>query len=295
MKNTKRIVVALGGNALGNNLEEQRAAVGRTAGVIASLVRAGHEVVVTHGNGPQVGMIHLAMEGRVPLSVSVAMSQSYIGFDLQNALQNEGVRAETVVTQVVVDQNDPAFRHPTKPIGRFMTREEAAAKPYPTTEDAGRGYRQIVASPQPIEIVEIDAVRALIAAGETVITCGGGGIPVVRENGRLCGVDAVIDKDFASEKLAEGISADWLVILTAVEHVALDFGKPTQRNVSRMTVSEAAAYIAEGQFAPGSMLPKVEAARRFAASGKDRRALITLLERAADGMEGKTGTVVEAE
>jgi len=304
----KRIVIALGGNALGNNLPEQMKAVQHTSRAIADLVERGHEVVIAHGNGPQVGMIHKAMTQYVkndpsqtmaPLSVCVAMSQGYIGYDLQNALREEllgrGIPrpVSTVLTQVVVDPADPAFQKPTKPIGAFMSKAEAdilIAKGDHIVEDAGRGYRRVVASPKPVEIVEIDAVRALLAAGQVAIACGGGGIPVARQGNHLKGMPAVVDKDFASCKMAEALDADCLIILTAVEKVAIRFGKPNQEWLSELDVRTAQRYADEGHFAPGSMLPKMEAAMAFAASGKGRFALITLLEKAREGIEGKTGT-----
>ena len=306
----KRIVIALGGNALGKNLAEQLQAVRETSKAIADLIEAGHQVVIAHGNGPQVGMIQNAFAAyrrqepsadAMPLSMCVAMSQGYIGYDLQNALReellNRGIRkcVATVLTQVVVDGNDPAFRHPTKPIGAFMTREEAEKmareKGWQVAEDAGRGWRQVVASPRPAAVTELDAVETLANAGTVVIACGGGGIPVTAEEGnRLRGAAAVIDKDFASELLAEELDADMLIILTAVEKVAVNFNKPNQKWLDSLTPEEARAYMAEGQFAPGSMLPKVEAAVKFAESRPGRTALITLLEKARDGIEGKTGT-----
>ncbi len=309
----KRIVIALGGNALGNNLPEQMEAVKHTARAIVDLIEQGNEVVVAHGNGPQVGMIQEAMTQLTrsdperyipcPLSVCVAMSQGYIGYDLQNALREEmldrgiDVGAATVLTQVEVDPNDPAFESPTKPIGSFMTREEAermiAERGYEVIEDAGRGYRRVVASPKPAGIVELDTIRSLVETNHVVIACGGGGIPVFRTEGNhLKGAAAVIDKDFAAAKLAEQLDADFLVILTAVEKVAVNFGKPDQQWLDELTPETAARYIAEGQFAPGSMLPKVEAALAFAQSGAGRSSLITLLERAADGIAGRTGTIV---
>ena len=306
----KRIVIALGGNALGKNLAEQLQAVRETSKAIADLIEAGHQVVIAHGNGPQVGMIQNAFAAyrrqepsadAMPLSMCVAMSQGYIGYDLQNALReellNRGIRkcVATVLTQVVVDGNDPAFRHPTKPIGAFMTREEAEEmareKGWQVAEDAGRGWRQVVASPRPAAVTELAAVETLANAGTVVIACGGGGIPVTAEEGnRLRGAAAVIDKDFASELLAEELDADMLIILTAVEKVAVNFNKPNQKWLDSLTPEEARAYMAEGQFAPGSMLPKVEAAVKFAESRPGRTALITLLEKARDGIEGKTGT-----
>ena len=306
----KRIVIALGGNALGKNLAEQLQAVRETSKAIADLIEAGHQVVIAHGNGPQVGMIQNAFAAyrrqepsadAMPLSMCVAMSQGYIGYDLQNALReellNRGIRkcVATVLTQVVVDGNDPAFRHPTKPIGAFMTREEAEKmareKGWQVAEDAGRGWRQVVASPRPAAVTELAAVETLANAGTVVIACGGGGIPVTAEEGnRLRGAAAVIDKDFASELLAEELDADMLIILTAGEKVAVNFNKPNQKWLDSLTPEEARAYMAEGQFAPGSMLPKVEAAVKFAESRPGRTALITLLEKARDGIEGKTGT-----
>jgi len=297
-----RIVIALGGNALGNNLHEQMDAVKVTSQAIVDLIEHGHEVIVSHGNGPQVGMIHLAMEkNSIPLSMCVAMSQAYIGYDLQNALReellNRGINKPcvTMITQVIIDPNDPAFQKPTKPIGRFMTKEEAeamAATGRTVMEDAGRGWRRVVASPKPQDIVEADAIRALVEAGQVVIAGGGGGIPVKRQNNHLKGVAAVIDKDFASCKLAELLDADMLIILTAVEKVAINFNKPDQKWLDCITVDEAEALVKQGHFAPGSMLPKVQAAMQFAASKPGRKALITLLEKARDGVEGKTGTVI---
>ena len=238
----------------------------------------------------------------IPLSVCVAMSQSYIGYDLQNALREElldrGIPkpCATVITQVVVDPEDPAFQNPSKPIGRFMSKEEAEAlrdeKGYEIMEDAGRGWRRVVASPKPRDIVEIDTVRALFNAGQVVIAGGGGGIPVVRQGNHLKGASAVIDKDFASCLIAQQVDADVLIILTAVEKCAINFGKPDQKWLDNITTDEARQYCKEGQFAPGSMLPKVEAAIKFAESAPGRKALITLLEKARDGIDGKTGTVI---
>ena len=308
----KRIVVALGGNALGNNLPEQMAAVKETAKAIADLIEGGNEVIVAHGNGPQVGMIQAAMTELTrsdpvkyipcPLSVCVAMSQGYIGYHLQNAIGNElaarGISkgVATVVTQTLVSEDDPAFQHPTKPVGAFYDKETAqriaAQRGYTMVEDAGRGYRQVVPSPKPVDIVEKSAIQALFDSGNIVIAAGGGGIPVVRRDGRLYGTPAVIDKDFGSAKLAELLDADMLIILTAVEKVAINFGKPDQKGLDDLTPAMAREYIAQGQFAPGSMLPKVEAALSFAESKPGRTALITLLEKARDGIEGKTGTRV---
>ena len=309
----KRIVIALGGNALGSNLPEQMIAVKQTARAIVDLIQEGHQVIIAHGNGPQVGMIQKAMAELTrsdpdkyipcPLSVCVAMSQGYIGYDLQNALREElldrGISkgVATVLTQVEVDPADPAFAHPTKPIGAFMTREEAdrmvAERGYDVIEDAGRGWRRVVASPQPVSIIEIESIRDMVSAGLVVVACGGGGIPVYKTEGHhLKGAAAVIDKDFASCVLAQQVNADYLIILTAVEKVAVNFGKPDQKWLDELTPELARQYIAEGQFAPGSMLPKVEAAVKFAESAPGRSALITLLEKAKDGIHGRTGTAI---
>ena len=305
----KRIVIALGGNALGSTPYEQLSLVTETAKPIVDLIAQGNEVVIAHGNGPQVGMINLglataaeakAIKSDMPFPECGAMSQGYIGYHLQNAIGNElaarGMAKDvaTVVTQVLVEESDPAFQHPTKPVGAFYDRETAdriaAEKGYTMVEDAGRGYRQVVPSPKPVDVIEKNTVKALVGSGTVVITVGGGGIPVVRREGRLVGVPAVIDKDFASAKLAELLDADLLVILTAVEKVAVNFGKPDQKGLDALTPAEAREYIAQGQFAPGSMLPKVEAAVQFAEAKPGRAALITLLEKARDGIEGRTGT-----
>ena len=311
----ERIVIALGGNALGNNLPEQMIAVKQTAKAIADLIEQGHQVVIAHGNGPQVGMIQNAMAELTrsapekyipcPLSVCVAMSQGYIGYDLQNGLREElldrGINkgVATVLTQVEVDPADPAFQNPTKPIGAFMTKEEADAlvkeRDYKVIEDAGRGYRRVVASPKPVSIVEIQSIQDMVEAGLVVVACGGGGIPVFKTEGHhLKGAAAVIDKDFASETMAEQLNADRLIILTAVEKVAVNFGKPDQRWLDSLTPEEARRYMDEGQFAPGSMLPKVQAAVKFAESRPGRKALITLLEKAGAGVAGETGTTITA-
>ena len=298
----KRIVIALGGNALGNNLPEQMEAVKTTAKAIVDLIEEGHEVIVAHGNGPQVGMIKNSMDKSIPMSVCVAMSQAYIGYDLQNALREEMLgrglnkHVTTILTQVEVDPADPAFLKPTKPIGSFMTKEEAEAleaKGYTCVEDSGRGYRQVVASPRPQGIVELETIKTLVEAGQVVIACGGGGIPVVKTEGHhLKGAAAVIDKDFASCVLAQQLDADCLIILTAVEKVAIHFGKPDVEWLADLTPAKAQEYIAAGEFAPGSMLPKVQAAVQFAESKEGRTALITLLEKAKDGVAGKTGTAI---
>ncbi len=308
----KKILVALGGNALGNTPEEQKQAVKSTASAIASLVEEGYKVVLSHGNGPQVGMINQAMDvayqyndkiPQMPFPECGAMSQGYIGFHLQNALQNEfiarglDVPVATVVTQVMVDEKDPAFKDPTKPIGAFYTEEEAKAIEQETgvvmKEDAGRGYRRVVASPKPLDIVEKDIILTLNDSGALVIAGGGGGIPVLRENDRYVGVDAVIDKDFSSAKLAELLDCDTLVILTAVEKVAINFGKENQEDLSELTLEDAQRYIEEGQFAKGSMLPKVEAAMSFVDTKEGRQAVITSLENAKDALTGSTGTWIK--
>ena len=308
---SKKIVLALGGNALGDDLAGQMQAVKQTSQAIVDLIAQGHQVVVTHGNGPQVGMINLAFEAAaktdahtpmLPMSVCVALSQGYIGYDLQNALREEllsrnmDIPVATLITQVEVDANDLAFSNPTKPIGSFFSKEEAeqlAQKGYILKEDAGRGYRRVVASPQPIDIVEKETVKALMDACHVVITAGGGGIPVIREGNHLRGASAVIDKDWASAKLAAMIDADMLIILTAVEKVAINFGKPNEQWLDKLTLGDADRFIAEGHFAKGSMLPKVEAAASFARSRPGRKALITVLSKAKEGIEGKTGTIIE--
>ncbi|PWJ48762.1 carbamate kinase [Faecalicatena contorta] len=304
------VVIALGGNALGYNYEEQRKAVEGTALIISDLIEEGFKVVLTHGNGPQVGMIQTAMDElnqiysmytQVPMPSCVAMSQGYIAFELQRAIKAELEKRNiqknivSILTQVGVDANDPAFEHPTKPIGRFMSKEEARImekQGLKCMEDAGRGYRLTVASPKPKKIIELDVIQRLIDEGDLVIACGGGGIPVAEKGGELEGISAVIDKDFVSALLAKEIGADFLVILTAVEKIAINFGKKNQQWLESMSLDEADAYIKQEQFAPGSMLPKVEAAMEFAASGMNRRALITLLGKAREGLLGKTGTVI---
>ncbi len=287
------------------------AAVKITAKAIVDLIEEGCEVVVAHGNGPQVGMVNNAMialthedvqQPNTPLSVCVAMSQAYIGYDLQNALREEllnrgifDIPVATMITQVRVDENDPAFQAPSKPIGKFVTAKQAKMMEenfdYVMKEDSGRGYRRVVASPKPVEIVEISTIRTMVNSGNLVIACGGGGIPVTRQGNHLKGASAVIDKDFASCLLAKELDADYLIILTAVEKVALNFGKPDETWLADVSVEEAQRYVTEGHFAAGSMLPKVEAAVDFAASKPGRTALITLLEKSRDAIQGKTGTM----
>lgn len=305
----KRIVIALGGNALGSTPYEQLALVTETAKPIVDLIEQGNEVVIAHGNGPQVGMINLGMataaeagaiKSDMPFPECGAMSQGYIGYHLQNAIGNElaarGLQKDvaTVVTQVLVDENDPAFQKPTKPVGAFYDKATAeriaAEKGYTMVEDAGRGYRQVVPSPKPVDVIEKNTVRALISGGCVVITVGGGGIPVVRRDGKLYGTPAVIDKDFASAKLAELVQADALVILTAVDRVCINWGKPDQKSLAEMTVAEAERYCEEGHFAPGSMLPKVRAAVSFAKTGE--QAIIASLAQAGAAVRGEAGTVV---
>ncbi|MDR1278687.1 MAG: carbamate kinase [Treponema sp.] len=319
----KRIVIALGGNALGENLKEQMTAAQGTAKAIVDLVEGGHEIVIVHGNGPQVGMIETAFETAaradphfpiLPMSVCVALSQGYIGYDLQNTLRREldfrriSTPVATIVTQVEVDPADPAFLNPTKPIGGFMTGAQAEVLRFrgiPVMEDAGRGWRQVVASPRPVNIIEAETIKAMLSAGQIPIAAGGGGIPVAMQDGQYRGKSAVIDKDFSAAKLAELIGADMLIILTAVEKVAINFGKPDQKWLDTLTVEEANRYMAENQFAKGSMLPKVQAAVSFVGAAEkpdtqakireadfSRTALITLLQKAKDGIEGKTGTII---
>ena len=307
----QRIVLALGGNALGNNLHEQMIAVKEAAKAIADLVEAGHQVVITHGNGPQVGMINLAMETAqkvektlfyIPMSVCVAMSQGYIGYDIQNALHEELEKRglykpiASIITQTLVDENDPSFLKPSKPIGAFYTKEEAdemIQRGYDMMEDAGRGWRRVVASPLPIDIIESDTVLAMLQADQIPIVAGGGGIPVKRSKElHLKGTSAVVDKDFASAKLAELLDADMLIILTAVEKVAINFGKPNEEWLSSMSIEDAERYIKEGHFAPGSMLPKVEAAINFAKTKPGRKSMITMLTKAKDALKGETGTII---
>ena len=311
METNQKIMVALGGNALGSTPKEQLKLVRIAAKAIADLVEDGNKVVIAHGNGPQVGMINLGLSagyeaGKIkapmPFPECGAMSEGYIGYHLQNALHNEfkkrGIERcpATVVTQIIVDENDPAFKNPSKPIGAFYTKEQAeklaAEDGGVYKEDANRGYRKVVASPKPVFVVEKDAIENLVNNRNVVIAAGGCGIPVVERNGELFGVDAVIDKDFAAEKLAELLDCDTLLILTAVDKAAINFGKPNQESISEADIKTIDRYIAEGHFASGSMLPKIEAARKFAVSGKGRRCIITSLEKAVDGFYGKDGTCI---
>ena len=308
----KRIVVALGGNALGNTPEEQLELVRHTAKTIVDLAQDGYEVIVGHGNGPQVGMINLAMEFSctkggntpyMPFPECGAMSQGYIGYHLQQAIQQElkarGVDKEcaSIITQVVVDANDPGFAKPTKPVGSFYTKEEAdkiaAEKGFTFVEDAGRGYRRVVPSPIPQRIVELKVVEQLVKAGDIVITVGGGGIPVVETEQGLKGVAAVIDKDRSSALLAQSIGADMLIILTAVDRVCINYNKPDQKELPTMTLEKAEKYIEEKQFAPGSMLPKVQSCMEFVKNNTHGgTALITSLQKAKVALQGETGTII---
>jgi carbamate kinase len=309
---SKKIVIALGGNALGNTPEEQLELVKQTAKSIVELVKDGNDVVVAHGNGPQVGMINLAMDFSnnnggntpgMPFPECGAMSQGYIGYHLQQSIQKElqkqGIdkNCATVVTQVVVDENDGAFANPTKPIGSFYSKEEAdkisAEKGFTFVEDAGRGYRRVVPSPKPVDIVELDVVNQLVNNGNIIITVGGGGIPVVKKTDGLEGVAAVIDKDRSSAKLASLLKADVLLILTAVEQVCINFNTPEVQSLKEMTVEEARKHIEDKQFAPGSMLPKVEACIDFVTNNEEGTAIITSLEKALDALHGETGTYIK--
>ena len=307
----EKLVIALGGNALGNTAADQLRLVTETAKSIVDLIAAGNEVVVAHGNGPQVGMINLglstaaeagAIKADMPFPECGAMSEGYIGYHLQQAIGNElasrGIDkpVATIVTQTVVSEDDPAFQNPTKPVGAFYDKETAdriaAEKGYTMVEDAGRGYRQVVPSPKPFDIVEKASIQALVDAGHVVVAVGGGGIPVIRKDGKVSGTPAVIDKDFGSELLAELLDVDMLIILTAVDQVAINFNKPDQKGLDTLSVAQAKEYIAQGQFAKGSMLPKVEAAVKFVESKPGRKALITSLEKAKDALAGKAGTIL---
>lgn len=308
----KRIVLALGGNALGNSPQEQLDLVRQTAKAIVDLVEEGHEVVIAHGNGPQVGMINLAMTyasengagtPEMPFPECGAMSQGYIGYQLQQAIRNELAERKisksccSIVSQVVVDREDPAFENPTKPIGAFYSKEEAEKiaeeRSQSFVEDSGRGYRRVVASPSPVKIVEIDIIEAVVNSGNVVIAGGGGGVPVIETEEGLEGVPAVIDKDKTSAKLALDLKADVLLILTAVEKVAINFNKPDQEDLGSMTLEDIEKYIGQDQFAKGSMLPKVEACRDFIKQAKDGSvAIISSLEKAKEAIEGNTGTLI---
>lgn len=305
----KKIVLALGGNALGNNAKEQLELVKHTAKTIVDLIEQGHKVIIGHGNGPQVGMINKAMEfsasqggdtPNMPFPECGAMSQGYIGYHLQQAIQKElkdrNIKREvaSIITQVVVDSEDQAFQEPTKPIGAFLTKEEAdriaGETGYVFKEDSGRGYRRVVASPEPQKIVELSVIQQMVDKDIIVIAGGGGGIPVIEKNGDLEGVPSVIDKDKTCAKLAIDLDADMLIVLTAVDYVFVDFNKPTQKKLENVSIEEASQYIKDGQFAKGSMLPKVEACLRFVQASNNKEAIITSLEKAGLATTGQIGT-----
>ena len=307
----RRLVIALGGNALGNTPKQQLELVKKTASTIVDLVEEGYDVVVGHGNGPQVGMVNLAFENshnsgggtpEMPFPECGAMTQGYIGYHLQQSIGRElkqrGINkpVATIVTQVEVDKADKAFENPSKPIGSFYSKEDAdrivAETGYTFVEDAGRGYRRVVPSPKPVSIVEIETIEKLVSQGCIVITVGGGGIPVIKNDDYFEGVAAVIDKDRASAKLALDLKADMLVILTAVDKVSINFNKPDQKDLDEMSLAEAERYIEEGHFAKGSMLPKVESCIEYVKATGDGKALITSLEKAKEALQGKTGTII---
>ena len=303
-----RYVVSLGGNALGNNAEEQKMLVSNVAKYIVKLMKDGHEVVIVHGNGPQVGMINLAFTDAksvpdMPFPECGAMSQGYIGWHLQNALQNElkaqGVKRNvaTVVTQVVVDKNDPLFQNPSKPVGSFYSKEEAekiaAEKGYTMKEDAGRGYRRVVPSPLPIDIEEKEIISTLVKNGDVVICAGGGGIPVIKEGKSLVGVAAVIDKDYASALVAELVEADYLVILTAIDNVCINYKQPDEIRLKEVSLSQIKEYMKGDYFAKGSMYPKVNACVKFLTNCPGKTAIIAALENAALAFEEKSGTIIK--
>lgn len=311
--NQKKVVVALGHSALGKTFPEQKEAVKQAATAIADLVENKYQVTITHSNGPQVGMVHAAMTEYAlleptntvaPMSLCSAMTQGYIGYDLQNAIRtellNRGIYkpVTTLITQVRVDPFDAAFSQPSKVIGRHMTQEEARVeqkKGNHVVEDGEEGYRRIIAAPRPMEIYELDAIKALLDAGQIVIACGGGGIPVLQQGTKLKGASAVIEKDLTSARLAEDLNADILLLLTGVEKVALHFNTPNEVFLDTLSVEDATKYIAEEQFTTGAMLPKIEAAVSFASSSPARRSVITSLHTALDGIKGKTGTVITAD
>lgn len=305
-----KVVVALGGNALGKSPEEQLKLVKNTASSLIGLIDAGNQVVISHGNGPQVGAINLGMNfaaengktAAFPFPECGAMSQGYIGYHLQQSLQNELHRrwmnknVATVVTQIAVDPEDPAFQNPSKPVGDFYTKEQAEQiekeKGYTFKEDAGRGYRQVVPSPLPQKIMELNSIKTLIEAGDLVIAGGGGGVPVIMTDDGLQGVPAVIDKDRSSALLADKIDADTLIILTAVDYVFVNYGKSDEKALKTLNVAEAQKYMDEKQFAAGSMLPKIEACLSFVEGHPERKALITSLNGLDDALAGKVGTVI---
>ena len=303
-----RYVVSLGGNALGNNSEEQKKALVKVAEAITDLIIDNNEVAIVHGNGPQVGMINLAFETsketpNMPFPECGAMSEGYIGYHIQNALYNslnkKGINktVATVVTQVLVDPEDPLFLNPSKPIGSFYSKEEAnevaKSKGYVMKEDAGRGYRRVVSSPLPIDIIEKDAIKSLMESGQVVICAGGGGIPVIKKDNNLEGVAAVIDKDYASSKLADLIDADYLVILTAVDNVYINYRRDNEKKLDKVSTSELENYLNEGHFAKGSMYPKVQACLNFVKGGKNKTAIIASLDNAKEAFKEKAGTIIK--
>ena len=302
-----KYVVSLGGNALGNNSEEQKQALIKVADAISDLIVADNEVAIVHGNGPQVGMINLAFETsketpNMPFPECGAMSEGYIGYHIQNALYNclkkKGINktVSTVVTQVLVDSKDPLFQNPSKPIGSFYSKEDAERiakeKGYSMKEDAGRGYRRVVPSPLPIDIIEKESIKALLNDGQVVICAGGGGIPVVEKDNRLEGVAAVIDKDYASAKLADLINADYLVILTAVDYVFINFNTESELALTNVDKETLEKYLNEGHFAKGSMYPKVQAALNFLKDNKGKTAIIASLNNAKEAFKLKAGTII---
>lgn len=304
-----RYVVSLGGNALGKNAEEQKELLVGVAKKIVALIKDHHDVIIVHGNGPQVGMINLAFnEARsvpdMPFPECGAMSQGYIGFHLQNAIRNALIKEHidrevaTIITQVVVDENDPLFKDPTKPVGAFMSKEDAMQvakeKGYVVKEDAGRGWRRVVPSPLPVDIIEKKMIRSLVEEGHIIITAGGGGIPVIKKGSRLEGVAAVIDKDYASAKVADLVNADFLIILTAVEFAAIHYKEANEENLKEITIKEAKAYSEAGYFAKGSMYPKIQACLKFLEGAKGRTAIISSLAKAEDAFKGLTGTIIRS-
>ena len=306
----KKVVVALGHRALGTTLPEQKEAVKRSAGMIADLIEEGYQVAITHSNAPQLGMIHTALNEfgkshtdytQAPMSVCSAMSQGYIGYDLQNAIRTElldrGIfrTVSTILTQVTVDPYDEAFYTPTKVLGRYMSAEDAAAerkKGNYVVEEPGKGFRRVVSAPNPVNIVEIEAIKALVNANQVVIACGGGGIPVLEQDHRLKGASAVIEKDLAAGKLAEELDADELIILTSVEKVCINLGKENEEELGEITVEEAKQYMEEGHFGVYNMLPKFRASVEFIEQREGREAIITSYDKLMEGLKGKTGTII---
>lgn len=310
----KRIVVALGGNAIlttDPSAKGQQTALAHTAYYLADFIESGHELIITHGNGPQVGNLLLQQQlgatdknPAMPVDTAVAMTQGSIGYWLENTLVDElrkrniSKNVATLLTQVVVSETDPAFQTPSKPIGPFLSKEEMEVEKKHTAatyvEDAGRGFRKVVPSPNPINIVEYPVIEQLVENGVVTIAGGGGGIPVVKKNGTYYGVEAVIDKDFASEKIAELVQADMLVILTGVDHVSINYNQPNQSELTNVTVADMEKYIVENHFAPGSMLPKVQAAITFIKENSNGKAVITSLENIKNLLEEETGTIITA-